>query len=183
MAVASLERRLKGAHAYFIPFGETVDSGTVSSTSWPDNDPTTNWTNYSAGCIERVQPLREFDTEELICPKASGGYEKQVEQRSTRDGWICQLNQYNQWVTQLEYGLASAPVAGTPQTPFASSDRYIDGVLLIQARGTSGTDHHVEQWHARMRLATVPDWTNATSKPVVEFQVIANDLNTFEIPS
>lgn len=176
-------RRLKGAFVYFIPFGETVDSGTVSATSWPDNDPTSNWTDYEFGCIENVRPLREADSEDLLCPNPNGGYDKESEQRATRDGWILQTNKYNELITQLEYGLASKPVAGTPQTPFAERDRFIDGVVLIQARGLDGADYHVEQWHARLRLDEVPEWANATSKPVVSFQCLQNDLNTFEIPS
>lgn len=176
-------RRLKGAFAYFIPFGETVDSATVSATSWPDNDPTTNWTDYEFGCIENVRPMREADVEPLLCPSPDGGYVEEEEQRSKRDGWMMQTNKYNELITQLEYGLESQPEAGTPQTPWAKKDRYIDGVLLIQARGLDGSDYHVEQWHARLRLAEVPEWSNATSKPVVSFQALQNDLNTFEIPS
>jgi len=176
-------RRLKGAFVYFIPFGVTVDSATVSATSWPDNDPTTNWTDYAFGCIENVQPMREADTESLLCPSPDGGYILEDEQRATKDGWMMQTNKYNELIDRLEYGLASTPVAGVPQTPFAERDRYVDGVVLIQARGLDGTDYHVEQWHARLRLATVPEWGNSTSKPVVSFQCLQNDLNTFEIPS
>lgn len=176
-------RRLKGAFVYFIPFGETVDGSTVSKTSWPDATPTSNWEDWAFGCIENVQPIREADTETLLCPDPEGGYVEEEEMRSKRDGWTMQTNQYNELITQLEYGLKSSPVAGTPQTPFAQKNREINGVVLIQARGQGGSDFHIEQWEADLKLDTVPEWANSTSKPTISFRVRQNDLNTFEIPA
>lgn len=172
-------RRLKGAFVFFIPFGETVDSVTVSATAWPDNDPTTNWTNYAFGCIENVKPLREYDTEVFLCPDPAGGYDEDEEQRLKRFGWIMQTSKYNEVITQLEYALATVPVIDTAQSPAAERDSFVEGVVLIQARGSAGSDYHVEQWHAKLRLATVPDWANATSRPIIQFQLVRNDLNTF----
>lgn len=177
------ERRLIGAFVYFIPYGKTVDGSVVSATSWPDNDPETNYGNYQFGCIERAQAFRERTTETFDCPAVTGGYDQEEEVRTIRRGYDMTTNKYNALIDQLQWELAAEPAAGVAQAPFAVTDSFIRGVVLIQGRNKTGVDAHTEQWQAKLRLVTIPDFANETGKPVLRFEFERNDLNTFEIPA
>lgn len=183
MAATVNIRSILGCFAYFIPSGETVDGSAVSVSSWPDNDPTTNWTNYAFGCIEMAEPIRDFDDKEVLCPSQDGYYDSETERFLKRYGYRVTTNKVNDIVLRLHHCLTDAVAADTAQTPGANRDPYVDGVLLIQARGTDGNDYTVEQWWARLRLTTPAGMSPEFQKPVLEFVLQKNSLNTWEKPT
>lgn len=172
-ALTTKRRELKNARLYFIPTGETVDSITISKSTWPDNDPLTNWTNYQFDDIETVKEAKEFDTETFKIPKSTGGYMDDEEQTLKKRTWTASTVKTNSLIKQLEHALTSVPVVGTAQTPGAKQDNYIDGVMLLEIQNKTGVVIERTQVWARMRLTTAGDVGPTTSK--IEFVIEQRD--------
>lgn len=172
-ALTTKRRELKNARLYFIPVGETVDAVTVSSTTWPDNSPTTNYTNYQFDDIETVKEEKQFDSEVFKIPKDAGGYLDDEEQTLTKRTWTAATAKTNSLLKQLEHALATVPVVGTAQAPGAKQDNYIEGVLLLEIQLKSGTVTERTQVWARLRLSAAGEVGPTTSK--IEFSIEQRD--------
>jgi hypothetical protein len=178
-ALTTKRRELKNARLYFIPVGELVDAVTVSKTTWPDNSPTSNWTNYQFDDIETVKEAKEFDTETFKIPKDAGGYLDDEEQTLKKRTWTAATAKTNSLLKQLEHALATVPVVGTAQAPGVKQDNFIEGVMLLEIQNKDGAVIERTQVWARLRLVTAGEVGPTTSK--IEFSIEQRDSgnNTF----
>jgi hypothetical protein len=151
-AFTTTRRELLNARVYFIPTGESVDAVTVTETTWPDNSPTTNWTNYQLHDTETIKSERQYEEETFKIPRASGGYNNDIEKTLISVTYTGVTAKTNSLLKQLEHGLSSQPVAGTAQAPFANGNDYVEGVALLELQNKSGVVTERIQIWARLRL-------------------------------
>lgn len=152
-APTTIRRELLNARVYFIPAGETVDSVLVAEALWPDNSPTTNWTAFQLQDTETLKVEREYENETFQIPKAAGGYfddEEGTLKKVTLTGVTAKTSSL---IKRLEYGLATEPVVGTAQAPFARNDDFQEGVALIEFQNKSGVVTERLQIWARIRIS------------------------------
>lgn len=180
MSVPTLIRReLKNARVYFIPAGATVDAVTVAVATWPDNVPPTNWTAYQFPDIETVVQETAESEEEFLVPRSTGGYINDPEKSVTSRMWKATTARTNSYVKQLEYGLASVPVAGTAQAPGVRHDNFILGVMLLEQQNKNGVIIERLQVWAKMRLVSAGQTGPATTKVEVSWEMQESANNTF----
>jgi hypothetical protein len=163
-APTSIRRELLNARVYFIPSGETVDSVTVDSDTWPDNDPTTNWSNYLLHDTETIKCDKTYDTETFKIPKDAGGYTDDDENTLKKVLYTGTTAKTNSYFKKLEHALATVPVVGTAQAPHADNDDYIEGVALLEFQNKTGTVTERLQIWCRLRLADPGEVGPATRK-------------------
>lgn len=149
-APINIERFL-GGFAWFIESGTTVDAITVSPTAKPDVMPLTNWTDHSLGSILSLVLGNEETDLSFSAPSATGGWEKRPRKVVTQDYLDMKSREMGELLLRLQFGLGPI-VEGTAQTPFASTARYLDGWLRLQAREEPGTDLLILDTWARMEL-------------------------------
>ena len=181
MAAPTLIRReLKNAKAYYIPAGELVDAVTTSRTTWPDNDPTTNYTAYEIPDIEGLIQEILSEDEDFLMPQDSGGYQNEPEKQLRMLAWTLTTAKTSSYVKQLQFALAAAAVAATAQAPGVKGQLSLDGVLLIEIRGNDGAI--IERWQiwARMTLADPgPAAAPQTSRVQLRFSKLQSGNNTY----
>lgn len=187
MSAPATERLLLGAFAYFLESGTTVDSTIVAAETVvspaagkPDASPTTNWT--ALGDVESAKFSVVEAEEKYLVPSAAGGYDERVEKRAIADLLELKLQQSNAFVARLMAG-AAAITLGTAQAAHAVRDRYVEGWLRIQARKQNGTDHFLLDWWCQMRLKDIPEISEKTQRPVLEFRKLYSTLNAVNFPS
>lgn len=180
MPLTLIRRELRGAFVYFIPEGETVDGDVVSSTSWPDGTPTTNYTDWQFTDIETVTESKEVDSETFNIPSVTGGYSRDTEENIFSQTFECVSAKTNSILKQLSYGLTSAAASGVPQKPLAKRDNSINGVLLIEFQGKSGTVLERIQTWSRLRVTEGGNAGSTTSKVTFAFETLDSSLNTYQ---
>jgi len=128
MATPTLVRReLKNAKVYFIPAGEVVDTVTVSQTTWPDNDPVSNWTGYQIPDIEGVVQETVTEEESFLMPQDSGGYQDEPEMHLRRLGWTATTAKTSSLMKMLQFApaapsaISASYLPATPSAPPAIS--------------------------------------------------------------
>jgi hypothetical protein len=184
--VARSAERLIGLFAYFVELGATVDTQTISSTVFPDASPTSNWPSIGTILPGAAWGVDEED-DSYLAPALTGGFRKVDRMNVIQDFLTFQTRQMSAIVDRLQHGLAGAIVEGTAQTPFASSDRYIRGWLLIQGRqvggnGTGTDDFRMMIW-CDLRLGEQPKYDNKVLSPTLKAIVIPNALNSDLFPA
>ena len=180
MAAPTLIRReLRNARFYFIPTGETVDAVTVANATWPDNNPTANWTAYEFPEIEDAKTELTIKKETFTIPDAAGGYREEEEEMVTRRLWKASTHKTSSYLKKLQHGLATIPVVGTPIAPGTTKDNYMDGVMLLEIQNKAGTVIERTQVWARLRLVTAGDVGPVTAKVEISFEQLASTLNSY----
>lgn len=184
--VARSAERLIGLFAYFVENGAIVDAQTISSTVFPDASPTTNWPSLGP-----ILPGASFGVEEeddgYLAPSLSGGFRKVDRMNVIQDFLTFQCRNMSAIVDRLQHGLAGPIVEGTAATPFANSNRFVRGWLLIQGRqvggnGTGTDDFRMMIW-VDLRLAEQPAFENKVLSPSLKAIVIPNALNSDVFPA
>jgi hypothetical protein len=172
MSAPALLERLIGGFAYFIPTGSVVDTLTISPTVKPDASPTTNWTNFYLGSV--ISAKHEVETADNSFQKASpsGGFEKVRRVKVLSDAIVMKTREMGEPQLRLQYGLSGAIVEDTAQTPFASTDRRIDGWLKVHYRQEDGTDMAIMDVWCSMELVNGLTAEGKTTEPELRFTVI-----------
>ncbi|MEM1085949.1 MAG: hypothetical protein AAGI48_17705 [Verrucomicrobiota bacterium] len=179
--IALTEELLLNAQIFFIPDGTSVDGGTASISSLPDNDPATNWTDFEFGCINRVQWSPEYKEEDRECADTvNGGYRTRKRRWVDRDMFDFTTLEYNENHHRLAFGIDGAITPGTGQTPFATKFREIDGWLRIVAGKEDGTELCTGHLWVRLRLGDVPEWANASGSPVYQIEYLSSGSNDLD---
>lgn len=178
-APTTIRRELLNARVYFIPAGETVDSVTVSATAWPDGVPTTNWTAYQLHDTETIRAEREYEQETFQIPRATGGYIDDDENTLRKVMFTGVSAKTSSLMKQLEHGLPSQPVVGTPLAPFSRNDDFIEGVSLLEFQNKSGTVTERLQVWSRIRLSDAGEVGPQTKKLTYVIEVRDSALNTY----
>jgi hypothetical protein len=178
-APTTIRRELLNARVYFIPNGETVDSVTVDSDTWPDNNPLTNWTNYQLQDTETLAIEKTYDTETFKIPKDAGGYRDDDENTLKKVLYTGVTAKTNSYFKKLEHALASVPVVGTAQAPHVANDDYIEGVALIELQNKTGTVTERIQIWARLRIANPGEVGPATRKVTYTLESRDSGNNTY----
>ncbi len=172
MSAPALLERLIGCFAYFIPNGSTVDALTISPTVKPDGDPATNWTNYFLGSVISAKHDAEVQDNSFLKASPAGGFEKVPRKKVLQDMITMKTREMGEAQLRLQYGLSAAIVEGTAQTPFASTDRRIDGWLKVHYRQEDGTDMAVMDVWCSMELTNGLTAEGKTTEPELKFTVI-----------
>jgi len=178
-AFTTIRRELLNARVYFIPTGEIVDSVTVSSTTWPDNAPTTNYTNYMLQDTETLKAEKTYDTETFKIPKDAGGYNDDDENTLKKVLYTGTTAKTNSLFKKLEHALATVPVVGTAQAPHADNNDYVEGVALIELQNKTGAVTERIQIWARLRLTDPGDIGPATRKLTYSLERRDSGNNTY----
>jgi hypothetical protein len=174
MPVPTLIRREHlNCRFYFIPAGEVVDTITVSKTTWPDNAPLTNWTNYQFADIEKVTPAIEVETEEFNIPNDGGGYTKDTEESVVMRKWTLSTSKTNSYLKRLEHALSGFPAAGTAVVPGTKNDNFILGVSLFEYQLKSGVVS--ERWQIWSKLRLVDPGEVGPKTRLLQFSVEHQD--------
>ena len=138
-APLNLERFL-GGFAWFIEAGLTVDAQTISPLIKPDTVPLTNWTDRSLGDILSLKLGNKSEDRSFKRPGTSGGWEIVPRTVVMQDYLELKSRQMGEQLLRLQFGLEARIVEGTAQTPFANTERRIEGWLRLQSREESGLD-------------------------------------------
>ena len=164
---------------YFIPNGETVDTVTIARATWPDANPTTNWTNYQFRDIEKCMPDHKVDTEEWKVPADSGGYDNDSEEQVQTRRWKLTTAWSNNYIKRLEHALASNPVVDTAQTPGVKNDNFITGVALFEFQNKNGDIVERFQLWGKLRLTNQPASEPKSRSFEVSFEQLSSGNNTY----
>jgi hypothetical protein len=182
-AYTTIRRELLNARVYFIPVGEIVDSVTVAEATWPDNAPTANWTAFQLHDTETIKSEREFEEEVFKIAKATGGYRDDTESSLKKAMYTGTTAKTNSILKQLEHGLATQPVVGTAQAPFARNDDYVEGVALLELQNKSGTvTERIQVW-SRLRLSNAGEVGPNTKKLTYTLEVRDSTANSYVLVS
>lgn len=179
-AYTTNRRENLNARVYFLPVGEVVDAVTVVQNGpWPDNVPTTNYTNFQLQDTESLKCDREHDVETFKIPKATGGYLDDEESLLKKVTYTGETHKTNSLLKQLEHGLASQPVVGTSQAPFVSNTNYVEGVALIEIQNKTGAvTERIQVW-VRLRLPNAGDIGPAAKKLTYTLEVRDSTANSY----
>jgi hypothetical protein len=192
-ALAFNRREVKAERIYFIPVGTVIAAGggaegsptsiTVAKALWPDNTPATNISDFQIHEITTLKAERETESETFLIPSDTDGYTEDLDETLKSASWTAETPRTNALVKMLEYGLATLPVAGTAQIPFARKENYVEGLLVkeTQVRGVAVTE---KMWiWARVYLVTPGDSSSKTSIVQLRFRKMDSSLNSFVMVS
>lgn len=182
MGLPTLSRReLANAVLSFTPIGDTVDSVIVAAELWPDEIPTTNFTDYNIPDIEKIVEEKNMVDEEIMIPNAGGGYFADDEQMVTARKWVATTSKTNSYIKQLDKGLAAVAVGGAAQAHGTKSDNYLMGILKITETGKNGSVIETTKVWAKMRVRSTGETGPATKKIEIEFKQYYSSLNTVTV--
>lgn len=150
-APLNLERFL-GGFAWFVEAGITVDAQTISPLIKPDVSPLTNWSDRSLGDILSLKLGNKNEDRSYKRPATGGGWEIVPRTVVMQDFLELKSRQMGEQLLRLQFGLKTTIAEGTAQTPFASTDRRIEGWLRLQSREESGLDLLILDFWASMEL-------------------------------
>lgn len=170
MSVLAFKRREKKLERiYFIPLGTVVDGVTVAVATWPDNVPTSNYTDFQFDDVEKLKPGREVAAEKFTIPGTTG-YIIDSEELVIGNSFTATTAKTNALIKQLEHGFLTIPVAGVAQAPRARKENYLDGVMLKETYvvGTGVVTERFQSW-ARMTVSDFGESGPDTSKVQVTF--------------
>ncbi len=132
--------RFLGGFGWFVEKGITVDGQVVSHLIKPDVTPLTNWTDHYLEDILSMKLGNATEDRSYNRAATTGGWEKVPRTVVMQDFIDLKTRQMGEQLLRLQFGL-NAPIAeDAAQTPFASSDRRIEGWLRLQTREEAGTD-------------------------------------------
>lgn len=174
-----IRRELMATKLYFIPSGETVDAVTVAQETWPDEDPTTNFTDYEMPDIERLVSEKEIQTEDRLVPSASGGYVNDPEEMVTMRKFLGTTAKTNNFLKQLDFGLANPIADATSQEIGTVTDNYIDGVARIDFLDKAGAVKESIKFWARLRLVAPGETGPATRSIEFSLEKRYSSLNAY----
>jgi hypothetical protein len=176
-----IRREHVNVRAYLIPAGEVVDSVTVSASTWPDNNPLTNWTAYEIPEVERANPTAETEEEVFRIPRDTGGYIIDREETVIARRWSLFTRRASTYTKRLEHGLAVFPTASTATAPGAASDPFLFGVLLLEMQNKNGAmTERVQMW-GKLRLVSPGEIGPATRLIEMSFEMLNSGLNSYVI--
>jgi hypothetical protein len=132
--------RFLGGFAWFIESGLTVDAQTITPLIKPDVTPLTNWTDRSLGDILSLKLENKNEDRSYKRPSTTGGWEIVPRTVVMQDSLALKSRQMGEQLLRLQFGLVGTIAEGTAQTPFANTDRRIEGWLRLQSREESGLD-------------------------------------------
>jgi len=182
MGVPTLKRReLKNPIVSFIPLGEVVDSTTTSLTTWPDNDPATNWTDYAIPDIESLTEEITTEDEPFLRGQNSGGWQNEPERHLRMLLWKLVTTSTSSYMKKLQYALSAAAVGGVAQSLGVNGQQWIDGVLLVELRQQNG-GAIIERFQVAARMTLTNPGAAAgpqTSKLELSFSKLASGNNTY----
>jgi hypothetical protein len=99
--------------------------------------------------------------------KPTGGYKKRTRKIVVEDAIeVTMIDYAPKLFDQLMFGLATAPVSGTPQQAFADAKRYKEGWVRLKRINEDGTTLSVTELHVELSIATNPDDKNEHGSPV-----------------
>ena len=183
--IALTKELLAGCFAFFVESGTTVDGITVSELAKPDNDPLDNWPQFK--CVEKMTPGKtRVNLGDRLCPSATArGYVTTQRNVTTQRYVDMTLNDSNELVERLQWGLAAPIVQGTAQTPGGDAREQIYGWLKIQNMDLpAGADHSgIDQW-GYLTLEQAPTVENRYQQFVLRhWFVLGSSLNGINYPA
>jgi len=173
------EKLIIGNFAHFVEKGTVVGENTVDSGFYPEeSEDLSAWNEL--GCVLQAVPEPTINTTTDKCPSPAGGYIDEDTNNVTKDVLKISLKCYSEPIWRMVWGLAAPIVNGTPQTPFLSKDRFVEGWLNFEQRGDDGQKRTVSVIYGRMRIDENPTWSADPSKPAIRFEVMYSSIASLE---
>lgn len=162
-------------------FVSVLATGTSDATTKPISS-SNLWLELAA--VESLKPKAIKYSEEVVVPFA-GGWEQQKREYTLADSYEVVTRRTTSLYQQLQFGLGSAIVAGTAQTPYVNADRKVLAWVKVQLRQHIGTDNFVlDNWCEIRVMGDPPAAEKATQKPNLEFFVLkGTTLNAVNFPA
>lgn len=164
--------RFLGGFAWFVESGITVDAQTISPLIKPDVTPLSNWSDRSLGSILDLKHATKDKDNSFGRPAASGGWEEVPRKFVIQDFLDLKSREMGEQLLRLEFGLNATIVEGTAQTPFASTDRRIEGWLRLQARQETGQDLLILDFWSTLELTGGIVADGKVTEPAFRFTVV-----------
>lgn len=187
MSLTTIRRELKNARIYFIPTGTILATGageaslTVGPTAaFPDNSPTTNYTDWEFKDIEDVKEALTVKKEDFLIPAPAGGYDGDADDMVTARNYSATTHKTNALIKQIQHGLAAVPVIGTAQALGANKKNTLEGVLLIEImeQRLGVVTERLTMW-SKFRVKSPGDTGPATAKVEIDFTMMAHSANSY----
>ena len=172
----NLEKLIIGGFLSFAEGGTTIDSLTIDSSAYPDNDPVENWSPL--GCISEVNFETETETDTDYCPSPTGGYDKNDDEVISKDLIKFVTKDHSEPFWRLLMGTPAAIVDDATQVPFSEPRRYVEGWLKIQGVGDDGNDRIMLHVWGRLSIDSNPKWSKDATKPALKFQKFFSSAST-----
>ncbi len=170
------EELLIGAFVMFLENAETIDGAPVAIDSLPDDVPTTNWTDWELGAVERVKITPVTKSFPQSKPRRNGqGYNSEPKLVTTGHIIEMTLDSYSEFVHRLMLGSLTKIVDGVAFTGFQKGiELKATGWMRLEAKADGITKINIIDW-ADLRLTTVPEWKEEFGKPVLQFTILGDD--------
>jgi len=176
----SLLERYIGAQYKFIPDGKVISSVTIGESAAPAVVAFTD--DYLLGYVKNAKPAAKEKKTNVEYFIPGTGWEEREDIVITEDSLEVTTKDFAKTLyDQLAFGLASTPVADTPQQAFADQNRYKEGWLLANLYDDEDTIAIRLRNRIRLRLLNLPEVKNelATAAWKLTFLRIGGALNTF----
>lgn len=187
MSLTTKRRELKNARFFFIPIGTilALGAGEASLTvgplaAFPDNVPTTNYTDWEFEDIEDCKEALTVKSEEFFVARQTTGYTSDKDDIVTGRNYSATSHKTNSLIKQLQHGLAAVPVVGVAQALGLNTVNAIEGVLLIEiAEHRLGVvTERLCMW-AKFRVKSAGDTGPATAKLELDFAMMPHAANSY----
>ena len=187
MANITARRELKNARMYLVPAGTVLATGDGSNSLtvaegavFPDNSPTTNYTDYEIPDIEELtEELSRKDEKFMVPDQINGAYFEDEEITVVGRKYKGTSHKITAAMKGLAFGLAAKPVIGTAAAINANKDPYVDGVCLIEIANKGGTVIDRAVFWGRFRLTDPGKVGPETSKLGFEVAVRPHVSNSY----
>jgi hypothetical protein len=174
-----LEKLIIGNFASFVEKGTVVGENTVDSGFYPEDEEDLDaWS--SLGCVLDATPEPEVETDSDYCPDAAGGYRKEDTDNVVKDVIKMTLKCHSEPIWRMILGVKAKLVNGTPQTPFANKDRFVEGWLNIEQRAQDGVARTLMVIYGRLKIDANPSWSKDPTKPSVRFEILTSSIASVE---
>jgi len=185
--ITSRKEYLTG-RVYCIPIGTVIALGsgdsslTVSKTTWPDNVPTTNWSDWMIQDTQKITKTKEFGEEVFGVLNDNGGMTDNKEKYLKGVVFSGETFHTREIFKQLEWGLASIPQIGEAQAPFAENEDSIECVCLIEFQDSrTGAMTEAVQFWAKLSLKDDGSGSEKTRKLVYELERVPSGNETYNL--
>lgn len=176
-----LEKLIIGNFASFVEAGTVVgeEENLVGPDFYPED--TEDLGVYgSLGCVLEAEPEVTEEDDPDYCPSLAGGYDLEEDPTVVKDVIKMSLKCHSEPIWRLIWGFKNKIVNGTPQTPFGSKKRYVEGWLIFEQRAGDGVTKMNAAIYGRLRLDAAPKWSKDPTKPAVRFEKRYSSIATGE---
>jgi hypothetical protein len=175
-----------GSHFMFLPQGTSIDAVTVGVDDKPDSVPTTNWTDYTLGCVESISMSNDVTEEAVRCPVSGGGAYQEanafaLQQNLTANITLAELNPLLWQVIWMADTIS--PTGPTSAFVPLAAGAFLKGWSRITMYDESNVLISTAEFWSQLRLNGNVDFQEAVTKIPVALKIFTNALNVGTLSS